>query len=132
MLSEELATLINPAAEQVDGRMELALRRICETLSLDRAAVIQVSPAADRVTCSHSWAAAGIDPYPCQSMEELPWNANGLKSNAVFPLSAGGQVIGALAFGMVQEEREWPAAVMARFGLAAENIRQCDCPPTRQ
>jgi PAS domain S-box-containing protein len=44
----------------------------------------------------------------------------GLKSNITFPLSAGGEVIGALTFGTSREERNWPASLVDRLGLVAQ------------
>jgi formate hydrogenlyase transcriptional activator len=44
----------------------------------------------------------------------------GPKSSAIFPLSTGEKVIGALAFGSLREEREWSAPLVERLGLVAE------------
>lgn len=65
------------------------------------------------------------------SVDELPPEAAvdretigrvGPKSNVTFPLIAGGSVFGALAFGVMREERRWPRAVVRRLGLLAEII----------
>jgi formate hydrogenlyase transcriptional activator len=150
LLAELSATFINLPAEQVDDQIEIAQRRICEQLGLDRSTVIQVSPSGDEIVSSHSWAAEGFESFPLLSMQYLPWAArtvlggqavsfariddlppeaaqdkdflrlHGPKSNVAFPLSTGGMVIGALGFGTLREEREWPAPLVERLRLVAE------------
>jgi transcriptional regulator with GAF, ATPase, and Fis domain len=44
----------------------------------------------------------------------------GPKSNVTFPLVAGGQVFGALAFGTMREERHWTDDLVARLQLVAD------------
>ena len=44
----------------------------------------------------------------------------GVAANLTFPLSAGAEVIGALAFGMLQRERDWPDVLVARLRLVAQ------------
>lgn len=44
----------------------------------------------------------------------------GLKSMAVFPLTAGNQTLGWLSFANVRTEREWPKALIRRLRLIAE------------
>jgi formate hydrogenlyase transcriptional activator len=44
----------------------------------------------------------------------------GQKSNVTFPLIAGGQVFGALAFGTMREERDWPDDLVGRLRLVAD------------
>ncbi len=44
----------------------------------------------------------------------------GPKSNVTFPLVAGGQVVGALAFGTLREERRWTEDLVARLRLVAD------------
>src|SRR5439155_12699616 len=66
------------------------------------------------------------------SVEELPEEAArdretlrklGPKSNITFPLSAGGaEVLGALAFGKMSQERTWPENLVRRLGLFAQII----------
>jgi formate hydrogenlyase transcriptional activator len=42
------------------------------------------------------------------------------KSIATFPLITGGQILGALSFGALREERRWPEALIGRLRLIAE------------
>ena len=114
--------------------------------------MIQLSPSGDRVISSHSWAAEGFRPYPHVSLQELPWAArtvlsgdvicfariddlppeaakdkeflcqHGPKSNMTIPLSTGGKVIGAVGFGALRAEREWPALMVEKLSLVAEGF----------
>lgn len=68
------------------------------------------------------------------SLEELPPEATvdretfrrqGLKSNLTFPLTAGGKILGAVAFSAMREERHWPQALVNRLGFIAEIIASC-------
>ena len=64
------------------------------------------------------------------SMESLPpeaardqeaWHHYGIKSNLTFPLSAGGgQMVGALSFNTMREERSWPEEIVKRLQLVAQ------------
>ena len=148
LLAELSATFINLPANQVDGQIKEAQKRICETLGLDRSTLGQLLAA--RFTITHSWTREGFEPPPRISQEDVPWVIRtlmggqrvsfvriddlpkeavkdkeslrriGQKSNLIFPLSAGGKVFGALAFGTLREEREWPAPLIERLGLVAE------------
>ena len=42
------------------------------------------------------------------------------RSNVTIPLVVGGRVIGAVAFGALQAEREWPPEIVTRLRLIAE------------
>jgi formate hydrogenlyase transcriptional activator len=63
------------------------------------------------------------------SMESLPpeaardqevWRHYGVKSALNFPLSAGGQLFGALTFNTVREERPWPNEIVNRLTVVAQ------------
>jgi len=63
------------------------------------------------------------------TLEELPAEAArdkesfrkiGQKSNAIFPLAAAGRVFGALSFGTLRAEREWPDVLVQRLQLMAD------------
>jgi formate hydrogenlyase transcriptional activator len=63
------------------------------------------------------------------SMKSLPpeagrdqevWRHYGVKSALNFPLSAGGQLFGALTFNTVREERSWPQEVVNRLTVIAQ------------
>ena len=68
-------------------------------------------------------------PIQFTSVEELPAEAvvdkesirrHGPKSNVSFPLVAGGELLGALAFGALRAERVWTEAQVSRLRLIAE------------
>ena len=54
----------------------------------------------------------------------IPDRANierlGTKSNITLPLQASGRVVGALAFGSMRAERQWPAEIISRLSLVAQ------------
>ena len=63
------------------------------------------------------------------SMESLPaeaardkevWLHYGIKSALNFPLSAGGQLFGAVTFNTVREERAWPTEIVTRLTVVAQ------------
>lgn len=63
------------------------------------------------------------------SMESLPpeaardrdvWRHYGVKSALNFPLSAGGQLFGALTFNTMREERTWPTEIVTRLTVVAQ------------
>jgi GAF domain-containing protein len=67
----------------------------------------------------------------CSTLNELPPEAArdvetsgkfGPKSNVTFPLSAGGQAFGALAFGTLRDEGHWSNDLVGRLRLVAELI----------
>jgi len=64
---------------------------------------------------------ARIDDLPQEaSKDKETLHLQGPKSNVTFPLSAGGRNIGALGFGSLRVEREWPVALVDRLGIAAQ------------
>ena len=68
-------------------------------------------------------------PFAVSSLDELPKEAavdresallSGIRSNLCLPLAVGGgPPVGALAFNTLQEERDWPDAVVKRLQLVA-------------
>jgi len=149
-LSTRFAAL---SADQLDGAIEDAQRRIVEALGIDRSTLFQYMEECKEVLLTHFWVRPGLTPhtqglsakehYPWafekimmqrdtirfSSLDELPPEAArdmeslrkvGQKSNVTFPLIVEGAVIGALAFGTVQEERVWPEGLVARLRLVAD------------
>lgn len=47
---------------------------------------------------------------------------DGPTAGLIFPLSAGGEIIGAIGFGSLRGEREWPAKILERLGLVAQVV----------
>jgi formate hydrogenlyase transcriptional activator len=150
LLAELSATFINLPASQVHGRIEEAQKLICETLELDRTTLATMSAEGGDFVIKHVWAREGFEPAVPISPRDLPWMAQtvmggqrvsferiddlpreaakdketlrllGQKSNAAFPLSTGGKVIGGVAFGSLRKEREWPRSLLDRLGLMAQ------------
>ena len=150
MLAEMSATFISLPADQLDGQIKEGLKRICETLELDRSTLAQISAENNKLIITHSWAADGFEALPPLTQNDFPWvtrsllsgqrasfariddppeeattdketlHLRGPKSNVTFPLSAGGKIIGVLGFGSLRAEREWPAPLVDRLGMAAQ------------
>jgi transcriptional regulator with GAF, ATPase, and Fis domain len=64
-----------------------------------------------------------------ESMDSLPpeaardkevWLYYGIKSTLVFPLSAGGQLFGAVTFNSVRQERRWQQEIVNRLTMVAQ------------
>lgn len=148
LLADLSAMFINLPADRVDGKIQEAQKQICEALDLDRSTLGQVQ--GDPFTVTHLWARKGFETTLPISPEDLPWVARmlldgrqvsfvrvddlpqeaekdkenlqryGQKSSVTFPLSAGGKVIAALAFGSMRNEREWTATQLDLLRLVAE------------
>ena len=101
---------------------------------------------------THSWQVAGLQPFPAFLAQDLPWISSlilrgeevcwerlddlpeeaarekdigrrfGPRSSFTSPLRVGGKVIGAISFGTVYREREWPDAILSRLRLFVELI----------
>jgi len=62
-----------------------------------------------------------LDDLPEEAVKEKEMiRRYGPKSSIIFPLMAGGKVFGAVAFGTMREEREWPSSVAEQLSLLAE------------
>jgi formate hydrogenlyase transcriptional activator len=63
-----------------------------------------------------------LDDLPAEAVTDLERaRSSGIKSNLTLPLSAGAAApIGALAFNVLREERDWPAALVLRLQLVAQ------------
>jgi formate hydrogenlyase transcriptional activator len=57
---------------------------------------------------------------PEASVDVQTVRAFGAKSFALFPIVAGGQLLGAVSFGTTRRERPWPPSVVDRFRLIGE------------
>ena len=150
LLADLATSFVGLPPDQVDGAIEVAQRRIGETLGLDRSSLFQFTADGEMVL-THSWVAPGLQPYPprISAKEHFPWGyqkgmrgeivrfssvselppeaardletfrKHGPKSTVVFPLRAGGQVFGGLAFGTLRAERHWTDDAVARLRVAA-------------
>ncbi len=134
---------------QVFCEIERAQKLVCEALGFDRSTLALWDEAAKAFIVTHSWMSSGAEPGREFRSQTLPWFASkilrgeevrftrdsdlpygdskdretigllGPKSSVIFPLKAGGQVFGGLAFGNFRVECEWPEQVVDRLRLIA-------------
>jgi formate hydrogenlyase transcriptional activator len=134
---------------QVFCEVEAAQKLVCEALGLDRSALALWDDGAKAFIVTHSWASPGTELGCEFKSQSPPWFASkilrgeevrftrdsefpfetskdretigllGPKSSVIFPLKAGGQVFGGLAFGNFRAECEWPEQIVDRLRLVA-------------
>jgi formate hydrogenlyase transcriptional activator len=151
LLTELSARFVGVTAESIDREIVEAQRQIVQALDLDRSVLGQLE-GGEGFVVTHSWYRPGVEALPAFAIRDLPWLASliargeavfvariddlpeeaarekevgrrfGLRSNATFPLKVGGKVIGAMSFGTMHREREWPDAIVSRLRLFVEMI----------
>ncbi|MGZ8137067.1 MAG: sigma-54-dependent Fis family transcriptional regulator [Methylococcaceae bacterium] len=147
LLAELSAQFINLPAEDIDGAISESLRRIAETLDVDRATLGEVTPDGQDGFVTHCYNKPCIPPNMVQSvMTEVPLvmktllagetlivcNVDdlapvdrdnflhwGTRADLIFPLIVGGCVRGGLAFSSIHA-RDWPDAVVRGLRLIAD------------
>ncbi len=150
LLADLSARFVGLPAEALDREIEEAQQRICKTLGLDRSTLGQPNKVgvpqfthawaiSGCMPAPHS-PATPLFPWSTQqiqrgraiqfaSVDELPPEAAtdkesfrrmGTKSCVCFPLMVGGKAMGALSFGTVGAERQWPDELVSRLRLVAE------------
>ena len=150
LLADLSAQFVNLPADRVDDAIQSAQRSIIETLELDRSTLFQFSDVdGGDLIYTHYWARPEwpAPPARASAREHFPWATAKLlngeilafsstdeipepdrssmrrfqtRSNVTIPLVVGGRVIGAVAFGALQAEREWPPEIVTRLRLIAE------------
>lgn len=64
---------------------------------------------------------ARIDALPPEAaVDQASFRRAGVRSNLTMPLRVGGRVPGAIAFGCLRRERDWPAPLVERIGALAD------------
>jgi formate hydrogenlyase transcriptional activator len=151
LLTELSARFVGVTSASLDEEIINAQRQIVQTLDLDRSTLTQLE-GDERFVVTHNWHLPGFEPFPGFAVKDLPWMSSavargetvcfariddlpeeaarekeiarrfGPRSNATFPLKVGGTVIGAMAFGTVHREREWPDPIVNRLRLFVEMI----------
>jgi transcriptional regulator with GAF, ATPase, and Fis domain len=151
LLTELSARFVGVTSQSIDREIVNAQQQIVEALGLERSTLVQTEGGKHFVV-THSWQLPGLDPFPTTAIKDLPWISSvltrgetvcfariddlpeeaarekelarrfGPRSNATFPLMVGGKMIGAMAFGTVHREREWPDAIVNRLRLFVEMI----------
>ncbi len=144
LLSDVSVNFINLPGNQVTEAIRVALRRIGESLDIDRCTFYRIEPDGMLVD-PVSWQRAGVPalPAPTPALEQFPWaidqlrrgleicftsvdqipgprdrtgyRERGIKSALTIPLSVAGQIVGAVGFNMVREERDWPDDTVHRL-----------------
>jgi signal transduction histidine kinase len=144
-LSTRFSSLV---VDQIDGEIEMWIRRLAEMLGADRSSFAELK--ADGFVVTHAYAAPGIDPYPKGLVNRaLPWltaefaagrivllsrlpddlpeeavaeraycAATGIRSTVGVPIDIGGAIVCVLTFGSFREERAWSADVVSRLRVA--------------
>lgn len=151
LLTDLSARFVGATSESMDEEIVNAQRQIVEALDLDRSTLAQLEDG-ERFVVTHCWQLPGLKPFPGFAVKDLPWMSSvlargeavcfariddlpeeaarekevarrfGPRSNATFPFRIGGKVIGAMAFGTVRREREWPDAVVNRLQFFVDMI----------
>ena len=151
LLTELSARFVSVTSERIDSEIVNAQRQIAKVLDLERSTLAQLE-GEQRFVVTHSWQLPGLEPFPGFAVKDMPWMASvlmrgeevlfariedlpeeaarekqiarrfGPRSSIMFPLKIGGKVLGVLAFGTVDREREWPDAIVNRLRLFGEMI----------
>jgi PAS domain S-box-containing protein len=143
-LADVSLQFVNVPGDQVSEAIRLALEQIGESLDLDRCTFYRVQPDGMLVE-PVSWQRAGVPPLaaPTAPRDQFPWahaqlrsgrlfcfrsldeipdeldregfQERGIKSALVVPLSVAGEVVGAVGFNVVRDERDWPDETVHRL-----------------
>jgi PAS domain S-box-containing protein len=150
LVGELSASFVNLRADQVDGAIDGALRRVLDVFDLDRVAVFELSEPENDFLLTHQCARWAIA-FPARQIrasELLPWSLGrilkgeiaryssvdeipdpaeresvrtyGTKSRIAFPVSLEGCISGVISFSACREPRSWTPDLVARLQLAAQ------------
>jgi formate hydrogenlyase transcriptional activator len=148
LLADLSARFVNLPADRVDDVIQQAQRSIVEALDLDRSVLFQFSESASDMIFTHSWSRPEwpSPPPKVSAKEHFPWATAQIlkgemvvfssldeipspdresmerfhtKSGVTIPLADGGRVIGAVGFGALRVERQWPPGIVTRLHLIA-------------
>ncbi len=141
-------SFINLPADRVDDAIREALAGIGEALDFDRCTFYRIQPDGT-ATAPVGWQRPGTPaaPAPVSIKEQFPWAhatiqaggltcfssvdeipnpvdragylAMGVRSSVTVPLSVTGQVVGAVGFNVLREQRVWPPEVVHRLRVFA-------------
>ena len=87
LLHEISATFLESPVSEIEGHFDFALRRVIETLGLDRG-TITLLEGDDKVRVAHSWALDGVERAPLEDIAvALPYGVDLVRRNRVFSFS---------------------------------------------
>ena len=148
LVAELLVEFINVAPGRVEEMIQFALRRVGETLDLDRCIFGRFSPDG-QLEHPATWERNGISPVPIptRAAQSFPWAFNtvlsgeivcyssldevpnpidrescrllGLMSSVAVPLSVNGAIVGVVSFNLVGRERQWHSDEVHRLRVLA-------------
>ncbi len=152
MLLSELSTrLIGVTSLNLDSSIMDAQRLIGQAKNLDRITLVQRG-SDERWVVTHAWQTPGVEKLPEFTVADLPWASKlplhgeticlphigglpngagkekeiayglGTTSNITFPMTIGGNLIGAMAFDAAGRECGFPIATVNRLRLFVEMI----------
>lgn len=108
LIADLSARFVHIPGDRVDGEIENAQQRICQTLGLDRSTLFQFNGPDGEAIMTHSWAMEGFQPGPKISMERLfPWTLARIRN---------GKMIQYTSLEEAPEEAATDVASVRRFG----------------
>jgi formate hydrogenlyase transcriptional activator len=152
LLTELSARFANATPESINNEIINAQKQIVQALNLDRSALAQfqgpeqlvvthswavpdIKPMPGFVIKDIPWLRTTVGVHGEEvrfaRIDDLPEEAGrekeifrrfGPRSSAIFPFKVSGKIIGAMAFGTVVRERDWPDSVVNRLRLFVELI----------
>ncbi|MGH8620261.1 MAG: ATP-binding protein, partial [Burkholderiales bacterium] len=150
LLATLSAGFINVPAGRIDASITDALRRFVELLGTDRSQLIRFAadggvfvthsaavegvPAAVPQSLSerYPWVIARlrqgsavavprVSALPAEAaLDQASWAGQRVQSSLVVPMRVAGRIEGALAFGCLRQQRDWPDDLVERVGLLAD------------
>ncbi len=149
LVSRVFAALLRAAPSELDRVIEAGLRDAARCLGAERGTLWRYQGHKAALRKTHRWTAEST-PVPLDRTVVIPWigarlaagsvvritrladlppeaaedlkvlQDAGLRSGMIAPVAVAGNIVGALSFGSVTDERDWPEALVARVQLLGE------------
>lgn len=149
LVSRVFAALLKAAPSELDRVIEAGLRDAANCLGAERGTLWRYQEHKAALRKTHRWTAEST-PVPFDRTVVIPWigaqlaagsvvritrltdlppeaaadlkvlQTAGLRSGMIAPVAVEGNIVGALSFGSVTEERDWPEALVPRIQLLGE------------